>query len=102
LHDFIELLHLAATLDGPGADTEERSDLVIGALHDTELLKFGEIDFRFRTRHSSLLLFEQAQFPVPVRKRQAQPLQIGIAREDFHLDGRDLATASRYSCCDSQ
>src|SRR5713101_3969436 len=101
-HDFVELLHLAPTLDRTSADTKKRGDLFVSALHCAELLQLCEIDFHFRTRHSSPFLFEQTQFRVPVAERKTQPLQIGVAGSDLRLDGRDLAVAAGYSYCDSQ
>src|SRR5713226_5199339 len=65
-HDFVELLHLAPTLDRTGTDTKKRGDLFVGTLHRTKLLEFREIDFHLRTRHSSILLFEQTQLGVPI------------------------------------
>src|SRR6266852_1378116 len=56
-HDFVELLHLPPTLDRTGTYTKKRGDLLIGTLHRTELLEFCEINFHFRTRHSSPFLF---------------------------------------------
>ena len=40
---------------------------------------------------------EDAQLRRPIRKSQAQPTEIGIAREDFGFDGRDLAAAANNS-----
>lgn len=42
-------------------------------------------------------VLQDAEFCMPVRKRKAQPLQIGIACEDLRLDSRDLASASIHS-----
>jgi hypothetical protein len=36
---------------------------------------------------------KDAKLRVPVRQRQAQPLDIGIAREQLGFDSRDLAAA---------
>ena len=93
-----ELLHFAPALDGPRADTEERGDLLIRALHPAQLFQFSEIDLRFRPRHESPLLSEQMQFGTPVRKRQAQALDIGMAGQEQRLDFRDLAAALGDSC----
>src|SRR5262249_29887823 len=101
IHDLTEPLLLTPALDRLGADFKERGHLLVGRLHSAELFEFREIDLHFRARHRSPLPFEQTQFPVPVREGEAQSVQIGIASQDFRLDGRDLAAASRDSCQDS-
>src|SRR5262249_19040715 len=71
LHNLVKLWALAPALDGSLADVEERSDLVIGALHPAKLFEFGEFDLRLRPRHSSPPFLEQSQFGTPVRESQA-------------------------------
>ena len=90
----------APALDGPSADTEESGDLFVRALHSAELFEFDQVDFRFRPWHSSPLLFEQPQFGAPVRERENQPLDVGIARHQFRFDGRNLPAATFDSCCE--
>ena len=82
IHDLTERLILASALDRLGADTEEGGDLLVGALHPTELFEFGEIDLHLRPRHSSPFLFEKPQFRVPVGEREAQSFQVRMAGED--------------------
>jgi type I restriction enzyme R subunit len=50
-----------------------------------------------RRLFSSLFRFEDPEFHRPVRQRLAQAGQIGIALEDFRLDGCDLAAATFHS-----
>ena len=41
---------------------------------------------------------EDAKFRMPVRKGEKQPLQIGIAGEEFGFEGRDLPAAPLDVC----
>ena len=102
LHGLMEFRNIAPPLDGPRTDIEKGGDLLNGALHSTELLKFCQVDFGFRPRHESVLLFEQPQFGVPVREREKQSLHVGVPGNNLRLDFRDLAAASLDSCGDSQ
>jgi hypothetical protein len=70
VHCFAEARYLPPTLDRSDAHIEERGDLLVRALHNAKLFKFGEVNLRLRTRHDSFLLFEQSKFCAPVRERE--------------------------------
>jgi hypothetical protein len=48
---------------------------------------------------AALLVLQDSKFRPSIGKRQAQALEIGIPREEFGFDDRDLATAAFDSCC---
>src|SRR6516225_10058831 len=97
-HHVAEALDLAPALDSLGADAEEGGDLFVGALHGTELFKFGEIDLCLRARHASHTPLQHPQLRTPIRQRQAQALEVRMPRTDLSLDGRDLPAAAFDSC----
>jgi hypothetical protein len=89
-----EMLYLAPPLDRAGADAEEGRNFLVGALHAVQLFHFNDIDIGFRPRHGSPHLFENPQFRTPIRERQAQSLDVGIAGEKLCLDCSDFALAT--------
>src|SRR5580658_7005052 len=96
-----EMLDLAPPLDRASADAEEGGDFLVGALQAVQLFHFGEIDLRFRACHGTPHPFENAQLGAPIRERQTQSLDIGIAGKEFRLDRGNFPLTSFDSYRDS-